>query len=283
MKSLARLLVLLACLLAGAGAGAATPADAGSVAIPRLAARVTDLTGTLTAEQRASVEAELAAFESRKGAQIAVLMLPTTGPEPIEAFGIRLAETWKIGRKGIDDGVILIVAKDDRRLRIEVGYGLEGALNDATAKRIVSDTITPAFRQGDFAGGITAGLRAVMAVIDGEALPAPAEARGGAAAGGSGTGDPLTWLFGAAVLAPVLHAMLGLLGSLAAAAIGAAAGWWMFDSWIAAGAGAAILFALSFLRGGPGFMGGGGRGGGFGGGFGGGGGGFGGGGASGRW
>ncbi|MBL8491613.1 MAG: TPM domain-containing protein, partial [Rhodocyclaceae bacterium] len=159
--------MLFACLLAGAGAGAATPADAGSVAIPRLAARVTDLTGTLTAEQRASVEAELAAFESRKGAQIAVLMLPTTGPEPIEAFGIRLAETWKIGRKGIDDGVILIVAKDDRRLRIEVGYGLEGALNDATAKRIVSDTITPAFRQGDFAGGITAGLRAVMAVIDG--------------------------------------------------------------------------------------------------------------------
>ncbi|MBL8492471.1 MAG: YgcG family protein, partial [Rhodocyclaceae bacterium] len=122
-------------------------------------------------------------------------------------------------------------------------------------------------------------LRAVMAVIDGEALPAPAEARGGAAAGDSGTGDPLTWLFGAAVLAPVLHAILGLLGSLAAAAIGAAAGWWMFDSWIAAGAGAAILFALSFLRGGPGFMGGGGRGGGFGGG----GGGFGGGGASGRW
>lgn len=259
----------------------------GLVAIPPLHARVTDPTGTLTPDQKTSIERELAAFEARKGAQIAVLMLPTTAPETIEAFGIRLAEAWKVGRKGVDDGVILIVAKEDRRLRIEVGYGLEGVLNDATAKRIVAETITPSLRQGDFAGGIMAGVRAIAGVVEGEALPAPAAAPMQAQGGGEAAGDPLAWLFGAAVVAPVLHAMLGFLGSLAAAAIGAAAGWWIFGSWPAAAIGAAIVFALSFLRGGPGFWttGGGGRGG-FGGGsggFSGGGGSFGGGGASGRW
>jgi len=137
--SLAGLLLCLFAVFAWAGPGGG--AD-GLVAIPTLSARVTDLTGTLGAGQKVALEQKLAAFEARKGAQVVVLVLPSTQPETIEQFGIRLLDTWKIGRKGVDDGVILIVAKDDRRLRIEVGYGLEGRLNDATAKRIISETIS---------------------------------------------------------------------------------------------------------------------------------------------
>ena len=113
------------------------------------------------------------AFEAKKGSQIAVLIVPTTQPEEIEQFGIRVAEAWKLGRKGIDDGAILMVAKDDRRVRIEVGYGLEGALPDAIANRIIDETITPHFKLGDFDGGVEAGVDAVIAVVDGEPLPAP--------------------------------------------------------------------------------------------------------------
>src|SRR6185503_17049933 len=123
---------------------------------------------------KAALEQMLQAFEARKGSQIAVLMVRTTGGEPIEQFALRVAEQWKLGRKGVDDGALLVVAKDDRAMRIEVGYGLEGALNDATAKRIVSDVITPRFREGDFFGGLSAGVDRMIRVIDGEALPAPA-------------------------------------------------------------------------------------------------------------
>ena len=118
---------------------------------------------------------KLAAFESSKGSQIAVLMLPTTQPETIEQFGIRVVDAWKLGRKGVDDGVLLLIAKDDHKLRIEVGYGLEGALNDATAKRIVSEIITPFFKRGDFYAGIDAGVSAIIKVVEGEPLPPPAQ------------------------------------------------------------------------------------------------------------
>src|ERR1700750_2107115 len=143
------------------------------VAVPVLTARVTDQTGTLSAADTAALEQKLKDFESRKGSQIAVLIVPTTQPEDIAQYSIRVAEQWKLGRKGIDDGALLIVAKDDRRLRIEVGYGLEGALNDATANRIISEIITPKFKQGDFVGGINAGVDRMISVIDGEPLPAP--------------------------------------------------------------------------------------------------------------
>jgi uncharacterized protein len=143
------------------------------VAVPPLSARVTDLTGTLTSEQSAALEEKLRAFEARKGSQLAVLIVPTTEPEDIAGFGIRVAEAWKLGRKGVDDGAILIVAKNDRRLRIEVGYGLEGAMPDAIARRIIADTITPYFKQGDFYGGIDAGLDQMIKVVDGEPLPEP--------------------------------------------------------------------------------------------------------------
>ena len=123
---------------------------ADEVAIPPLTARVTDLTGTLNPDQQTQLTGALAKIETAKGTQVAIVMLPTTQPESIEQFGIRLADAWKVGRKGVDDGVIVIVAKDDRRMRIEVGYGLEGAIPDAIAKRIVSDVMAPRFKQGDF-------------------------------------------------------------------------------------------------------------------------------------
>jgi uncharacterized protein len=141
--------------------------------VPSLEARVTDLTGTLTAEQQAVLEEKLRAFEARKGAQLALLLVQTTEPESIEQYGIRVAEAWKLGRERVDDGALLLVAKDDRRMRIEVGYGLEGVLPDAIAKRITAETIAPLFRQGDYFGGINAGLDQMIQVIDGEPLPPP--------------------------------------------------------------------------------------------------------------
>jgi uncharacterized protein len=147
------------------------------VAVPPLSGRVVDQTGTLSSGDVAALTQTLKALEARKGSQVAVLIVPTTAPETIEQFSIRVAEAWKIGRKKIDDGALLVVAKDDRKLRIEVGYGLEGALNDVTAKRIIDEVITPRFRSGDFAGGISAGVDRIIRVIDGEALPAPAPAQ----------------------------------------------------------------------------------------------------------
>lgn len=160
----------LVCVMLFAGPA---PAD---VAVPSLQARVTDLTATLPAQTVAQLEQRLAGFERDKGAQIAVLMVPTVAPESIEQYAVRAFEQWKLGRKGVDDGVLLIIAKQDRKLRIEVGYGLEGALNDATAKRIISDDIVPHFKHGDFAAGVVAGVNRIIAVIDGEVLPAPESA-----------------------------------------------------------------------------------------------------------
>ncbi|MGQ9662203.1 MAG: TPM domain-containing protein [Kiritimatiellia bacterium] len=141
--------------------------------VPPLRGRVNDYAQLLTPEQRARLESVLAQFEARKGSQIAVLMVPTTKPETIEQYGIRVSETWKLGRKGVDDGILLLVATEDHAVRIEVGYGLEGILPDAIAKRIIEDEILPLFRTGEFYRGITAGLERIMATIAGEALPVP--------------------------------------------------------------------------------------------------------------
>src|SRR5580658_4804515 len=159
---------LLLALLIGASFAAAA-----DVAVPALSARATDLTGTLSADQLQTLEQTLKDFETRKGSQIVVLLVPTTEPETIEQYGIQVADQWKVGRKGIDDGAILLVAKNDHRERIVVGYGLEGALPDATAERIISEIITPRFRQGDFYGGITDGVAQMIKVVDGEPLPPP--------------------------------------------------------------------------------------------------------------
>jgi uncharacterized protein len=267
--------------------------------IPSLAARVTDLTGTLTAEQRSSLEQKLTEVEATKGAQIVVLIVPTTHPEEIEQYSIRVVEQWRIGRAHVDDGVLLIVAKNDRRVRIEVGYGLEGALPDATANRIITETIRPLFAQNDFYGGINAGVDQIARVIAGEALPEPDHARRGG--GSRRVSNLLPFLF-IAVLAgsSVLRALLGR--PLGAAVTGGITGFlvWLFAGLIGAAVLASIgAFVFSLLAGmnggsrwsslgrGAGFGGwGGGFGGGMGGGgggFSGGGGGFGGGGASGSW
>jgi uncharacterized protein len=144
------------------------------VAVPPLTGRVVDKTATLSSSDVASLDQTLKDFEARKGSQVAVLIVSTTQPETIEQYSLRVAEAWKIGRKKVDDGAILVVAKDDRKLRIEVGYGLEGALTDVTAKRIDDEVITPKFRNGDFSGGISDGVNRILRVIDGEPLPAPA-------------------------------------------------------------------------------------------------------------
>lgn len=163
-------------LLCAAALLLALPWAAAEVAIPPLKARVTDLTATLTSEQRTALERELAAFEARKGSQIGVLIVLTTQPEAVEQYAVRVEEAWKLGRKGVDDGVLLLVAKDDHRLWIEVGYGLEGTLPDAIAKRIIEEEIVPRFKQGDFYGGISAGVGRIIKVIDGEPLPPPKRA-----------------------------------------------------------------------------------------------------------
>lgn len=148
------------------------------VPAPPLKARVTDLTGTLSAQQAAQLEQRLQAFEAKKGSQIAVLIVPTTKPEEIEQYSIRVAEQWKLGRKAVDDGVLLLIAKEDKKLRIEVGRGLEGAIPDAIAKRIISEIIVPQFKQGNFFAGIEVGVERIIGVIEGEPLPAPTSRSG---------------------------------------------------------------------------------------------------------
>lgn len=171
-----RWLAALFCLILPVHGGAAA-----FVAIPALSARVTDLTGTLTPAQRTTLENAAAAIERDKGAQVAILLLPTTQPETIEQFGIRLAEVWQIGRKGTSDGVIVIVAKDDRKMRIEVGYGLEGTLTDAAAARIIREVMTPQFKSGNFEAGIQNGVTAIVQGLEGQAdWNSPGESASGA-------------------------------------------------------------------------------------------------------
>ena len=190
--------------------------------IPPLRARVTDLTGTLAAGQQAKLDARLAAFERAKGAQIAVLIVATVQPETIEQYALRVVEAWQLGRQGIDDGALLLVARDDRKLRIEVGYGLEGVLNDATAKRIVSETISPRFRQGDFAGGIDAGVDALLKVVGGEPLPPPAAAPSQRADGGDSPFETLL-MVGFMIVFVIGRMLRAIFGSLLAAIIVAVA------------------------------------------------------------
>jgi len=258
------------------------------VAVPPLKARVTDLTGTLSAEQKSKLEGELQALETKKGSQIAVLLVPTTAPETIEQYSIRVAEQWKLGRKGVDDGVLLLVAKNDRALRIEVGYGLEGVIPDAVAKRVVSDVIVPHFKQGDFYGGIEAGVDRLIRLVDGEPLPPPSRTGATGSSGSGGIEDYLPLAFIVVIIGGgLLRVIFGpLLGASVAGGLSGLAGWLLFGS-LVGGLVAGVLVFIFVLAGvssggGGGFSSGGG--GGFsGGGFSGGGGGFGGGGASGRW
>lgn len=262
--------------------------------IPPLTARVIDQTGTLTPADRSALESQLAAIETRHGSQVVVLMVATTAPEDIAAYAYRVASDWKIGRRDVGDGLLVVVAKDDRRMRIEVARRLEGAIPDITAARILDETLQPRFRANDYAGGLSAGLTQIEKLISGEQLPAPARAQ---------KSDRLDleslaiFLFVAvSVLRPLARSIFGnrLGAALMGAGTGAVAFWFTTSLLLAGGAGVAALL-ITLLSNGKGMHiggGGGGFGGGFGGGRGGGGGGgfssggggsFGGGGASGRW
>lgn len=280
MSAVTRLFAALGLLLLGVVAVAADDL----VAVPPLTARVTDLTGTLNRDQAAALEADLARFEKNRGSQIAILLVPSTQPETIAAYAIRVAESWQLGRGGIDDGILVLVAKNDRKLRIEVGRGLEGALPDAVAKRIVEEVIGPRFKEGDFYGGLKAAVAKLQAVIEGEALPPPQSA--------DADMDLETLFIVGMVIAMTLGAVMGRLfgrlgGSMLTSGVVGGLAWLVTGSLIAAVIGAILvfIFVLASPSGRGGWSSGrGGWGGGFsGGGFSGGGGSFGGGGASGGW
>ncbi|MEQ1802786.1 MAG: YgcG family protein [Gammaproteobacteria bacterium] len=278
-------------LLAAGGLPAQQP-----LSVPPLTGRVVDQTATLSDAERVALESRLADLETRKGSQIAVLIVATTQPEAIEQFSIRVLDSWKLGRRDTDDGVLLLVAREDRAVRIDVGYGLEGAIPDATANRVIDEYILPRFREEDYAGGIAAGVERLIALVDGEPLPAPERQRSGDAS----LQDVFPVIFILSlVVGGVLRRVLGQFpGALGTGAIAAVVTWLLagilgltllmglFSFIVALAAGSSGGRWASHPRGRSGGGYGGGFGGGFGGGgggFGGGGGGFGGGGASGRW
>ena len=290
---------MLALLLA-LGAQAQEP-----VAVPKLTARVTDQTGTLQPAQREALERKLAAFETARGSQVAVLLVPAIGHETIEEFAGRVTDEWRLGRKGVDDGVLFVIVKDERKLRIHTGRGVQGTLTDALSKRIVSDIVAPHFRKGDFAGGIDAGVDAIMKAIEGEqlALPEPRKApQGGAQSSGSFSNLLIFGLFLVPVVGMVLRGIFGrFFGAAATSGITGIAAWMILGSLFIGIVAAFIAFIFTLVSGagiargarhggwgggyipGGGSWGGGGGGWGGGGGFSGGGGGFDGGGASGSW
>lgn len=269
---------------------------AADAAVPKLARHVTDLTGTLTAQQVDQLDAQLVALEKAKGAQLTVLMVDSTAGQDIEGYSLAVAEANKVGRKGIDDGVLLLVAKNDRRVRIEVGYGLEGAIPDAATARIIREYIAPKFRSNDYFGGISDAVGALTLLIDGEALPPPVQGSSDNERSGPGLQNGL--MIGV-FLALFLRGVLGRAATWIRAPLGAllvGGLLWLLISMGAGIIGALVGGVLMLLPGGAGrsiggggwggfggFGGGGGGGGLGGGGFSGGGGSFGGGGASGSW
>ena len=288
-------LVLASIFLWGSSAGAIA-AEGDIVAIPKLVKRVTDLTATLSAADEARIEARLKAFEEKKGAQIAVLIVATTQPETIFDYAIRVAEAWKLGRKDVDDGVLFVIAKGDRKLQILPGRGTQGVLTDAMSKRIISEIVAPKFRSSDFAGGIDDGVAKIIDVLQGEALPPPPEKKRTSAKQGSSVETFLILgVVAALFVGPLLRSLLGrFMGASATAGVTGAAAWFLAGGLLFPIVAGVIVFlivlmmgAMNFSRGGGGFIPGGWSSGGSSGGssdsFSGGGGGFDGGGASGDW
>jgi uncharacterized protein len=294
-RSLGRLLIgAAASFLVAAAAFAATPTE--PISVPKLTARVVDLTGTLTEREREALETKLRAFEQARGSQIAVLLVPSIGPETIEEFAGRVTDEWKLGRKGVDDGVLFVVAKQERKMRIHTGRGVQGTLTDALSKRIVADFVAPRFRSGDFAGGIDAGVDAIMKAIEGEALPVPEKGTQGKVDTLSSYGGFL-WMgfFLVPIVGMVLRGMFGrFFGAGLTSGLTGLVAWFLFGSLAFVVIAALLGFFITLFTGsgmtrearGGGWIptgGGGFGGGGGGGGFSGGGGGFDGGGASGGW
>ena len=288
------------CLPSGAWALEGAGATSGGVLpVPALSARVIDQTGTLTPEQVRTLSDKLQMLETQRGSQVVILMVPTTQPEDIAAYGQRVGDTWKIGRREVGDGLLVIVALQDRRMRIEVAKTLEGAIPDLMASRIIERTLKPAFQAGTYADGLSTAIDQIDKLIAGEGLPEPEAGQGERTQGFDLNHLLVFGLMGVPILFGVLSAILGRkAGALGTGLVGGGLAWWLTASLFIGVVGAvlAIVFALSLGSGGrgrggwggpPGGLGGGGfGGGGLGGGGGfssGGGGNFGGGGASGRW
>jgi uncharacterized protein len=214
--------------------------------VPKLAARVTDQTGTLTAAQREALEAKLSDFEHEAGTQIVVLIVATTKPEDIAAYAYRVADEWKVGRREVGDGLLVLVAKDDRRVRIEVAKALEGAIPDLAARLVIDNAIKPAFKAGDYAGGLNAAVDQLAARVRGEALPAPTKQKSRDREGSFGW-DQLAMFFfiGVPVIGAVLTGVLGRkLGGLATGGAAGAVAWLFGASVLIAGAAAVIALLL---------------------------------------
>ncbi len=230
-------------LFAAAIAALAQPRQPdGLLGVPPLA-RVTDTTGTLSAAGRQALEAKLAAFESAHGSQIAIVMVGSTQPEPISDYAQRIGDAWKIGRKGIGDGLLIVVAKDDRRVWIAVAKALEGAIPDLAAKRVIREQIAPRFAQGDYAGGLSAGLDAIFKLIEGEGLPTPAGVSERQIDAGEGALALLVpFVMGGIVVGAILRRILGRPGALlAGGGAGAVAGWMLSSIALGFAAGIAVL------------------------------------------
>lgn len=223
------------------------------VLIPDLTSRVTDLTQTLSVEQKTALESKLQVFEQKKGSQIAVLIVPTTQPEDIAQYSIRVVDKWKLGREKVDDGVLVLVAKDDHKMRIEVGYGLEGAIPDLYAKRIISEQMAPKFKQGDFAGGISDAVDRLIGLVEGEVLPAP-EAR---QPGSLDVGGLLPMLlFGGLISGLFLRSMFGTFpGSAINGTLLGGVVWLLGLSVLGAGVLGLIAFFITMMLGGRGING----------------------------
>lgn len=222
-------------------------------AVPAFDSPVVDTTGTLDAAAKQQLEQQALALQQRKGSQLQVLVIPSTAPETIEQYAVRAFESFKLGRKGVDDGLLLIVAKDDRKVRIEVGYGLEGAIPDITAGRVIQEYMVPKFRQGDYAGGIIDATAQLVKLVDGEPLPEPVASN----PTGADSGDAwLFALFGAFIGSLVARSVFGGLPAglriLLTAAVGALVAWLMSLVVFVAGFGAVIGFFTGLLGGGGG-------------------------------
>ncbi len=256
--SAARAVIALAALLFSMSAATvqAQAWEAGSdglLPIPPLTAHINDLTQSLSASEKQALEAKLTDWEARTTNQLAVLIVPTTQPEPIEAYSIRVAEKWQIGRKGKDNGALLLVAKNDKKMRIEAGYGLEGTLTDATSRRIIAENVAPFFREGKFAAGINAGIdRIIDVVAEGKPLPERKTSNvQRSPRGGFDFGTMLLILF---IIVPivgtVLRSIFGrLVGSTVGAGIVAAAAWFVASSIAIAVIAAIVAFAVMIFTG----------------------------------
>ncbi len=273
---------------------------AAQLAVPKLTARVMDSTGTLTAGEQGALEDKLKAFEAAKGSQVAVLLVPSIGDEAIEEFAGRVTDEWKLGRKGVDDGVLFVVAKQERKMRIHTGRGVQGGLTDALSRRIIADIVAPRFRTGDFAGGVDAGVDAIMKAIEGEQLALPDRPKVSRKVDTTSSYSNFFWIafFAVPIVATILRSLVGrFAGAGLTSAITGAAAWLIFGALGLAFLAGILAFVFTLFSGsglGRGLSRGGGGGyipsgggswggGGGGGGFSGGGGGFDGGGSSGSW